>query len=377
MIEQLLAIVRNTFYESIRQPIMLVVLVTATLLTILANPLSAFTMEDDQRMLIDIGMATVFICGVLLAAFIATNVLGREIENMTALTVVSKPVPRPLFVIGKFLGVAGAIGLGTVYMCLVFALVEEHSVLQTVREPVHVPVFVFGFGAAAIGVGAGIWCNYFYNKVFTSTVICITTPLVAIAYLLSLMFDAHFHLQPMSSAFKPQIWMGMAGVLMAVLIMTSIAVAASTRLRQLSTLLVTLGVFMLGMLSDWLFGRGLRGLEQIWTDRAAAEGLTETVTQVSTIVRTNGEIDEISRDVELATVPLRSMAEGAEWLYYAALKVSHAVVPNFQVLWLSDALTQGHVIPGSYLLRVIAYGTMYILVALGLAVLLFQRREVG
>ena len=75
MLEQLLAIVRNTFFESIRQPIVLVVLVVATLLLILSNPLATFTMEDDQRMLIDIGLATVFLCGTLLAAFVATAIV--------------------------------------------------------------------------------------------------------------------------------------------------------------------------------------------------------------------------------------------------------------------------------------------------------------
>ena len=76
-------------------------------------------------MLIDIGMATVFVAGGLLAAFVATGVLTREIENKTALTVISKPVGRPLFVLGKFLGVAGAlILLSTLYMSFVFLLVE-------------------------------------------------------------------------------------------------------------------------------------------------------------------------------------------------------------------------------------------------------------
>ena len=74
---------------------MLVVLAAAVLLIVMSNPLSAFTMEDDQRMLVDMGMATVFLGGALLSAFIATSVLTREVENRTALTVISKPVGRP------------------------------------------------------------------------------------------------------------------------------------------------------------------------------------------------------------------------------------------------------------------------------------------
>ena len=50
------------------------------LLLMLSNPLSAFTMDDDQRMLLDKGLATVFTIGILNASFVASNVLGREIE---------------------------------------------------------------------------------------------------------------------------------------------------------------------------------------------------------------------------------------------------------------------------------------------------------
>src|SRR5262245_14732314 len=236
MFQQTFAIIRNTFLESIRQPIMLVVLVVATILIVLANPLSAFTMQNDQRMYIDIGLATVFMCGALLAAFIATNVLGREIENRTALTVISKPVSRPLFVLGKYLGVAGALTLATAYMSFVFLLVEQHTVLQTVRDPIHVPVIVFGASAGIIGLAIGVWCNFFYNKVFSSTVICITTPLAGLAYLFSLMFRWDFSLQPINQGFKPQLWLALAALLVAILVLTAIAVAASTRLGQVMTL---------------------------------------------------------------------------------------------------------------------------------------------
>ena len=91
MFGQTLAIIRNTFFESIRQPILLVMLVVATIGLIFCNLLAGFTMEDDQRMMVDLGLSTVFVCGTILAAFIATNVLNREIENLTALTVISKP----------------------------------------------------------------------------------------------------------------------------------------------------------------------------------------------------------------------------------------------------------------------------------------------
>lgn len=377
MFEQLIAIIRNTFFESIRQPIVLVMLVIASVFLILSNPLAAFTMDDDQHMLIDIGMATVFLCGTLMAAFVATGVLTREIENKTALTVISKPVSRPLFVIGKFLGVAGALVMCTLYMSFAFLLVELHTVLQTVRDPIHVPVIAFGTGAAVIGLGAAVWCNYFYGKVFSSTVLCIMTPLTALAYVLSLMFRPDFTPQPIATSFKPDLVLALVAVLVAIMVLTAIAIAASARLGQVMTLCVTLGTFLLGLLSDWIFGRPLKRLAETWTARAKAEGLTESVEMTSSFELVTGETSTLTRTADVPTVALTSMAEGAEWISYAFFKVMSAIVPNFQVLWLSDALTQGHRIPGSYVAMTALYGLMYIGVALGLAVILFQRREVG
>jgi ABC-2 type transport system permease protein len=377
MIEQVLAIIRNTFFESIRQPIVLVVVVTASLLIMLCNPLSAFTMEDDQRMLIDIGMATVFAAGTILAAFVATNVIGNEIKNRTALTVISKPVGRPLFVLGKFIGVALALMVCSLALLLVFLLVELHGVRQRAMDPYHVPVWTFSVFAVIAGFGIAVWCNYFYGKVFASTALCVTTPLLAIAYVMSMMFNADFEAQPIAASIRPQIWMGGICVVVAILVLTSIAVAASTRLGQLMTLVITLGMFMLGMLSDWFFGRRIRNLEQTWLARAEEAGQTETVEVVRAIELVTGEKVTATETIQQSLEPLRSFAEAGETAQYALYTVGYAALPNFQLLWLSDALTQGHVIPVTYVLQAIGYGVLYITVALSAGVILFQTREVG
>jgi ABC-type transport system involved in multi-copper enzyme maturation permease subunit len=378
MLEQLLAITRNTFFESIRQPIVLVVLVVVTLLLILANPLAAFTMENDQRMFIDIGMATIFLSGALLAAFVATGVLTREIENRTALTVISKPVGRPLFVLGKFLGVGGALLLATLYMIFVFLLVEQHSVLETVRDPIHRPVIVFGVAAVVLGLTTAIWCNYFYGKIFSSTAICVFTPLAGLAYAFAMMFRHDFSLQPIANSFRPDLWLALLTLMVAILVLTAIAMAASARLGQVMTLCVTLAVFLLGLLSDWLFGRPARQLEDKWLQTAGDRGQTESVEVTREfVIADTGEVVTTTATEQVATVPLTSLAEGWELFLYWFLQTCRAIVPNFQVLWLSDALTQGHAIPGSYVAKVAIYGALYIGVALSLAVILFQRREVG
>jgi hypothetical protein len=107
------------------------------------------------------------------------------------------------------------------------------------------------------------------------------------------------------------------------------------------TVAVTLGIFMIGMLSDWLFGRPAKALAEIvQRDGSGALSASEHV-----------------------------------WLF--ASKALHTVVPNFQMFWLSDALTQKSHIPASYMLTLVIYGLLLIVATLAIAVALFQRREVG
>ena len=376
-LQQILAVTRNTFFESVRQPITLVVIIAGTLLLILSNPLSAFTMDDDQRMLIDIGLATVFLAGAVLAAFIATSVLGREISNRTALTVVSKPIGRPTFLLGKFIGATIALLLAIVILALVFMLVEMHTVLQTVRDPMHVPVIIFSGSAAIIAVLVAVWCNYFYGTVFTSMVIFTGAPLLLVAYLLTLNFSADFSAQDMAISFKPNLWLAMIAILTSVMMLSAIAVAVSTRLGQVMTLLVTTGLFVLGLLSDWIFGRPLHAIEADWGARAAEAGKVEQVEVATVVERMSGETQTLTDTIDVAIVPLADFATGSELAIWWLLKAGYSILPNFQVLWLSDAVTQDIAIPTSYLLQSTIYGVIYTAAALAAGVLLFQRRDLG
>lgn len=379
MFTQILTIARNAFFESIRQPIVLVLILAATLLLLLASPLSAFTMDNDQRMLIDIGLATVFMIGMLLAIFIASTVLGQEIRNKTTLTVVSKPIGRPQFVIGKYIGASMAILLSTFYVSLVFILVDQQDVFQTVRIPVHLPVLLFGLLSIGIGTAIAVWCNYFYGFVFTSTWICVTTPLLLIAYLLVLNFGPDFSSHPIWSAFKPDIWKAILSIMVSVLILASLSIAVSTRLSQLGTLFATFILFFVGMMSDAWFGKPIYEIEQIWLDRAALVDQAQIVEHERTMLKTNGDTEVVvtERLEALDGVNLSDFATGMEYQTWIGCHIGSAVFPNFQVLWLTDALTQENVIPASYVVRTTTYGFLYIVAAVSLGIVLFQRREVS
>ena len=192
------------------------------------------------------------------------------------------------------------------------------------------------------------------------------------------MFDPQFNPQSIAKEFDFQLWLALTAILMAILVLTSIAIAASTRLGQVMTLCVTLGAFMVGMLSNHFIGRKLKAIEDIWLERASILGQTEIITRTRVVELTSGEVNPITEEIEQALVPLISMADGlVERIEYVLYWIGYAILPNFQVFWLSDGVTQGHVIPIEYVALTLLYGPLYILATLCIAVILFQRIEVG
>ena len=83
MIQQLFTISRHTFIASIRQPILVAADFDRDDCAGAQPSLAAFTLDDDNKLLIDMGFSTLFLIGLLMAAFTATGVLGEEVDNHT------------------------------------------------------------------------------------------------------------------------------------------------------------------------------------------------------------------------------------------------------------------------------------------------------
>ena len=264
MIAPILPIARNAFIESVRQPVFFVMLLISALLQILNTWISGFTMgknkvpgevTGDDKMMLDVSLATVFVCGIILAAFIATATISREIENKTILTVVSKPINRTSVILGKYLGVAGAMLIATGIMIAFLLLGIRHGVLTTAAETIDQPVMTFGLGAIAISMliaGAG---NFMYDWSFAQTFTLLLFPLIWIAYLGVLLINHDWEFQRLSTDFKPQIMLACLSLSMALMVMTAVATAASTRLGQVMTIVVCAVVFLSGLLSNYIVGR--------------------------------------------------------------------------------------------------------------------------
>lgn len=258
-----LTIARVTFLETVRQPIYLIVILLAGLGQMLNVALSGYALsysetsevDGDNKMLLDIGLATVLFCGTLLAGFIATAAVSREIENKTVLTVVSKPVSRFAVIMGKYVGGSVAMLAATLVMILFLLVAIRHGVMSTVRDEIDMPVMVFSLGAVGLAFAIAIWGNFFYGWHFCQTATLLMVPLMFLGWVMVMLISKQWEWQPPVKDLKPQIMAGCAVIVMGMLVLTAIAVAASTRLSQVMTIVAVYGAFVLGLLSDHLIGR--------------------------------------------------------------------------------------------------------------------------
>lgn len=253
------SICKNTFVQTIRQPIFFVLVLLTFLALVISVPLSGWTMntdyhKSDQMMLEELGLSTLLISGLLVAAFSASSVLHKEIEQRTVLTVVSKPVSRALFVLGKFAGVALAVSLAF-YLCgLAYLMTVRHRVMPAAWDKPDMPVIVLGIAAATLTLAVGVVGNYLFGWNFFSTVIGSLAVLLTIAMGVLLLVGKEWKPIDFGEGIRPQLIPGMVLTLLAVQVFVAVAVAAGTRLGQVMILLICCAILAVGWVHYYLFG---------------------------------------------------------------------------------------------------------------------------
>ena len=127
-------IARATTKEAIRQPLFLLLLAISSLILILNSVMPFFTLEDDVKMLNECGLATLLIAGALLAVWTAGTSITSEIEGKTAMTLLSKPIDRRQFILGKYLGIVQAVIWMFAILTLLFSMLIFLKVGYDQRE---------------------------------------------------------------------------------------------------------------------------------------------------------------------------------------------------------------------------------------------------
>ncbi len=128
------AIALTTAKEAMAQPLYYVVLAFGlfALLAFVFVPYNTF--GEDVKMLKDSGLTLIMVLSMIVAVWSASVSVSEEVEGRTALTVLSKPVLRRQFVLGKFLGVLGPVVVLFVALGIVLLITVSYKVVYDARE---------------------------------------------------------------------------------------------------------------------------------------------------------------------------------------------------------------------------------------------------
>ena len=177
-----LTIARATAKEAIRQPAFFVMAVFAGALLIVTVFVPYFTFGEDMKMYKDTGLTTISFFCMLLALLTASSTVADEIEGKTAITLLSKPINRRQFIVGKFLGIE--LGVLVLYIILgtLFAAGVWYKFSYDLRESAGVPDAEKQW-AQVMQVMPGLVLGFFEVTVLTSISVAISTRLPMLANL--------------------------------------------------------------------------------------------------------------------------------------------------------------------------------------------------
>lgn len=100
------AIAINTFRETVRDRVLYAFVFFALFVTLAGILLGSLSISQNVRVLEDIGMFTISIIGGVIAIFVGTNLVYKELDKRTIYLIFTKPIARWQFIVGKFLGLA-------------------------------------------------------------------------------------------------------------------------------------------------------------------------------------------------------------------------------------------------------------------------------
>lgn len=120
MFNRVWAITLNTFRESIRDRILLVVVIFAVFIIGSSVFLGSISLDQDHKIIKDFGLGAIFLLQVFIIIFVGANLIYREIERKTLFLILPKPVKKSEIILGKWLGLSLTILLMTILTTLLF-----------------------------------------------------------------------------------------------------------------------------------------------------------------------------------------------------------------------------------------------------------------
>jgi ABC-type transport system involved in multi-copper enzyme maturation permease subunit len=272
VVPKVAAIGWSTAKEALSQPLFYVLLTIGVFGLILFPFVPYNTLGEDIKMVKDEGLTLIMVLSIILALWTASVSIADEIEGRTALTLLSKPVSRRQFILGKFLGILVPVAIMFLVLGALFLASVSYKVVYDARETAQ---------------GDPTWQQCRGEMI--------------------------------------QIAPGLALAFMETVVLTSISVAISTRLPMLANLIICASIYVLGHLVPILANSAV------------------------------GQIEYVSFVANLLA----------------------AILPVLDHFNISAGISTGQQVPGEYMAWAALYCLVYSSVAMLLALLLFEDRDLA
>lgn len=307
--------------ELVRQPVFLLLMTASAAFMVFLACVPYFGFGDDPKMLKDSVLAVSLLTGLFGAVISAAASVAHEIRSGTALAVLAKPVGRVQFLLAKFAGVAAALTV-LAYVNTISALLASRMAYDAYSGVDQGALAIFA-ASVVLAYAVGGFTNYFLHRQFVADAVFALVILVTAGFVV--VINTTSHMESLSTVSKVDWRLIPASILIlfALWVLAGLAVACATRFDMIPTLAICSAVFLLGLFSDYLFGRAAQ--------------------------------------------------EGAWWA-----SILYGVTPNWQLFWMADTLEPGRPgVPWAYVGQALGYMAGYLGAILAAALLLFEDRELS
>lgn len=137
-------IATNVFREVIRDRVLYLVGFYAVAMILAYRLLPEIAAATEKKILLDLGLATMSVLGLMIAIFVGTGLINKEIEKRTVFVLIAKPVSRVEFIIGKHWGLSGVLAvLVTAMTAINIAILQVANVPFSLRDLLISSSFLF------------------------------------------------------------------------------------------------------------------------------------------------------------------------------------------------------------------------------------------
>jgi ABC-type transport system involved in multi-copper enzyme maturation permease subunit len=184
IVPKIAAIAWTTAKEATAQPLFGVLLFIGVC-GLIAFPFIPYnTFGEDLKVLKDSGLTLIMVLGIILALWTASVSISAEIEGRTAITLLSKPVTRRQFIIGKFLGILLPVALLFLILGTLFLASVSYKVVYDARETSLPAPTTAQCTAEMLQIVPGLFLAFLETVVLTSISVAISTRLPMLANLM-------------------------------------------------------------------------------------------------------------------------------------------------------------------------------------------------